>query len=383
MKQVIFTVIAGLAFCLGGCASGSLSPHEALNQSVTQSFDASGFNYTSQTRITDLAVPAPDAAKEGAEKQKLNYLAGLGVIKGLAIRGDGAIDMKVRKSELLYDIRYDKDNVEVSIKLPVMMDYNTQTIYVGTSILTTILETAYPQAPSTRGKLIKIDLAELLKETAKDQQELAKLLGEGILSPKNFDAMNGAFKTALQKSVAKLSDAGFSDQPLTENDRKAGVERRVRMQLGQEESITFILDLVDGVVQGLVQSGIINKEVADLVQALTNRQQLAGYTDKFTLAVTVEAGIGRAGYVSSLDSRLQVADREGAYRLGVENINTFANYGAPRFTMTPETAGLVDFKDILAVIAADLPGGDEACVDEGDDAPEEPNAAPMSAPGQS
>jgi len=382
MKHVILAGITGLALCLGGCATGGLSPHEALNKAVTQSSDASGFNYTSQTRITDLTVPPPDAAKEGAEKQKLNYLAGLGVIRGLAIRGDGTIDMKARKSELLYDFRYDRDNVEVSIKLPVMMDYNTQTIYVGTSILTTVLETAYPQAPPTRGKLIKIDLAELLKETAKDQQELAKLLGEGVLSPKNFDAMNGAFKTALQKSVAKLNDAGFSDQPLTESDRKAGVERRVRMQLGQAESITFILDLVDGVVQGLVQSGIITKEVADLVQALTNRQQIAGYTDKFILAVTVDAGIGRAGYVSSLDSRLQVADREGAYRLGVENVNTFTNYGAPHFTMTPDTASLVDFREIMAVIAEDA-ASDEACVDEGDDVPEGTDVAPMAAPGQS
>lgn len=380
MKHMILAGVAGLALCLGGCA-GSLTPHEALNQAVTRSFDAPGFNYSTQTRITDLTVPLPDASKEGAEKQKLNYLAGLGVIRGLSFKGDGAIDMKAKKSEVLYDFRYDKDNVEVSIKLPLMMDYSTQTLYIGTSIFTTILETVYPQAPATRGKLIRINLPDLLKETAGDNQELAKLLGDGVLSPNNFDAMNGAFKTAVQKSVARVSDAGFSDQALTDSDRKAGVDRRVRMQLGQDESITFILDMVDGIAQGLLQSGVITKEVYDVVQALANRQQISGYTEKFSLAMTVEAGIGQAGYVSFLDSRLNVADKDGTYRLGVENVNSFSNYGAPRFTMKPGDGGVVEFAEIMKIIVEDAAEG--ACVDEGDDDSGGTDVAPMASPGQS
>ncbi len=381
MKHVILAGIAVLALCLGGCA-GSLTPHEALNQAVTRSFDASGFNYSTQTRITDLTVPLPDASKEGAEKQKLNYMAGLGVIRGLSFKGDGAIDMKAKKSEVLYDFRYDKDNVEVSVKLPMMMDYSTQTLYIGTSIFTTILETVYPLAPATRGKLIRINLPELLKEAAADNQELAKLLHDGMFSPNNFDAMNGAFKAAVQKSVARVNDTGFSDQALTDGDRRAGVERRVRMQMGQEESITFILDMVDGIAQGLLQSGVITKEVYDVVQALANRQQISGYTEKFTLAMTVEAGIGQSGYVSFLDSRLNVADKDGAYRLGVENINSFSNYGAPRFTMKPGEGGVVEFAEIMKVIAADSEK-EEACVEEEDDGSEGTDVAPMAAPGQS
>src|SRR6185369_13764843 len=137
MKHFILAGTMLLAISIGGCA-GSLPPHEALNQAVTKSFEATGFNYSTQTRITDLVLPPPKGTEEKAEKRRLNLMAGLEVVRGLSIRADGAIDMKAKKSEALYDFHYDKDNVEVSIRLPVMMDYNTQTIYVGTSIFNTI-----------------------------------------------------------------------------------------------------------------------------------------------------------------------------------------------------------------------------------------------------
>jgi hypothetical protein len=368
MKQVILAGIAGVALFLGGCA-GSLPPHEALNQAVTRSFDATGFNYSNQTRITTLTVPTPDASKEGTGKPKIGLTAGLEIVRSLSIRADGAIDMKAKKSEVLYDFHYDRDNVEISIKLPLMMDYTTQTIYVGPSILTTILETAYPLAPAARGKLIRIDLADLLKEGAAAKPELAKLIGEGVLNPKNFDAMNGAYKDAVRKSVARLNDAGFSEQPLSGDDRKRGVERRIRMQLGHDDSISFLLDLVAEVADGLLQSGVITKDLYDVVKPLTDRQELAKHTDKFTLAVTVDAGVGSSGLVSFLESRLNVADREGAYRLGLENISSFSNYGAPRFTMTPEAGGSIDFREIMKAITADAAEG-QPCEDDDEDEPD-------------
>ena len=259
MKQMILAGIAGVGLFLGGCAS-CLSPHEALNQAVARSFDATGFNYSNQTRITTLTVPQPDASKEGTEKLKFNLTTGLEIIRSLSIRADGAIDLKAKKSEVLYDFHYDRDNVEVSIKLPLLMDYTRQTIYVGPSIFNTILETAYPLAPASRGKLIRIDLADLLKEGTAAKPEIAKLLNEGVFSPKNFDAMNGAYKDAVRKSVARLKDAGFSEQQLSGDDRKKGVDRRIRMQLGHDDSVTFLLDLVAEVADGLLQGGVITKD---------------------------------------------------------------------------------------------------------------------------
>jgi hypothetical protein len=220
----------------------------------------------------------------------------------------------------------------------------------------------------SRGKLIRIDLADLLKEGTTAKPEIAKLIGEGLFSPKNFDAMNGAYKAAVRKSVGRLNDAGFSEQPLSGDDRKRGVERRIRMQLGHDDSVTFLLDLVAEVADGLLQSGVITRELYDVVKPLADRQGLARHAEKFTLAVTVDAGVGPSGLVSFLESRLDVADREGAYRLGLENISSFSNYGAPRFTMTPEAGGSIDFREILNAITADAADG-QGCEEDDDDEP--------------
>lgn len=351
MKLSILAGTMLLAICIAGCA-GSPPPHEALNQALTKSIDATGFNYRSQTRITDLVVPPQMGTEEKAENRRLNLMTGLEVIQGFSVRADGAIDSRTKKSEVLYDFHYDKDNVEVSIRLPVMMDYNTQTIYVGTSIFNTILEAVYPQAPATRGKLIRISLGDLLKEGTAAKPELSKLVGTDPFSPAGFDQINGAVKMAAQKAVARLNDAGFSDQPLSGEDRKAGIDRRIRMQLGREDSVTFLLDLVDGIAEELLQTGVITREAYEGVNVLTDRQQLAGgEIEELSLAVTVDAGIDPEGRVGYLDTRLSVADGEKGYRLGLENVSSFTNYGTPRFTMVPESGGVVDFKEVLEAIA--------------------------------
>ncbi|HZV81783.1 MAG TPA: hypothetical protein VFF53_06405 [Geobacteraceae bacterium] len=351
MKHYILAGTMLLAICIGGCG-GSLPPHEALNQAVTKSFEATGFNYNTQTRITNLVVPPQKGTEEKAEKHRLNLMAGLEVVRGFSVRADGAIDSKAKKSEVLYDFHYDKDNVEVSIRLPVMMDYNTQTIYVGTSIFTTILEAVYPLPTATRGKLIRINIGDLLKEGAAAKPELSRLIGTDRFSPAGFDQMNGAVKVAVRKAVARLNDAGFSDQPLSGEDRKAGINRRIRMQLGHEDSVSFLLGLADGIAQELLQIEAITREVYDVVHVLADRQQLAGQIEKFPLTMTVDAGIDRAGLVSYLNSRLSVADGEAGYQLGLENVSSFTNYDAPRFTMVPEGGGVVDFKEVLEALAA-------------------------------
>jgi hypothetical protein len=50
--------------------------------------------------------------------------------------------------------------------------------------------------------------------------------------------------------------------------------------------------------------------------------------------------------------------------------------------MTPGEGGVVEFSEIMKVIAADA-AKEEACVDDGDDDAEGTDVAPMAAPGQS
>jgi hypothetical protein len=352
MKQHVMAVLCVMIICISGCAQ-SLPPHEEFNQAIKKSLDTTGFNYSLKNRITKLSIPEKDIPTDSGEKRTKYLETGLDIVRGFSLNADGAIDTKAKKSEVLYDLHYDKDNVEVSIKLPMLVDYNTQTIYVGTSLLNTILETVYPQIPATKGKLIRININEFLKENSENLPELANIIDKNSFNPKNVDSINNAVKAGILKTLAKLKDTCFSDQPLTELDRKAGVERRIRVNLSHKDSVAVVVDLVDSVLQALFQDGVIDKkEYAELL-ALTDKQTLDGFVDKFTMTMIFDVGIAPSGLVSRVEGQLDLADKEGNYQLGLSNVSTFSSYNAPIFSINPETSGIVDFKKVMDAIKAD------------------------------
>lgn len=370
MKQLGISGLLLALICLAGCAA-TLSPQEQLNQSFRKSFDATGFNYTSRTQVTSLGVPPADSTDD---KKTLAVGAGIGFLKGLTISADGAIDMKGKRSEVLYDLQYDRDNVLVSVKFPLYMDYNSQTIYVGSSIMTTILETVFPRAPVTRGKLIKINLQELLRESAENSPELSKLLGEERFSAKNIDLWNSAFKNGIMKTLAGLKTGTTREVVLTDRDRSAGVVRRIQVSLGHEDSVNGLIELIAAVAESLNKDGLLGGDEYTMLRSLTDRQQLEGVVDKFSLGLIFDVGVDAAGYAAMIESRFNVADAAGEYRLELVNLSTMTNFNAPHFTMKPESGDVVDFRELMNAVLEDTAkrlgdGGDneDACEDDEED----------------
>jgi hypothetical protein len=370
MRRYLIAGFGVMVLGMCGCAR-SLPPHEGLDQAFKKSFNASGMNYSSKSRITDLTVPKEEAPDVSSGKPKMSLAAGLEIVRGLSINADGAVDMKAKKSEVLYELRYDRDNVEVAVKLPMFMDYDTQTIYVGPSVINTILETFYPQAPSLKGKLLRINVRELIQENAESSPEIAKLLGENRFSAKNIDLWNGAIKNGTFKALSKINDANISDQPLTELDKKEGIARRIQVKLNHDDSVSVVLDLVEGIAQGLLQDGLISEKEYDVLHTLTDRQSLEGITSQFALALTFDVGITPAGVIGLIESTLKLADKGGVYQLGINNVTVLRNYEMPRFTMTPETSNVVDVKDLLGIILTDTADQTEETQSD-DDGTEEP-----------
>jgi len=369
MKQHVMAVLWMVVFCISGCAQ-SLPPHEELNQAVKKSLDTTGLNYSLKNRVTTLSIPEQDTPADAGNKG-LKYLeTGLDIVRGVSLNVDGAIDMKAKKSEVLYDLHYDKDNVEVSIKLPLLIDYSTQTIYVGTSLLNTVLETIYPKMPATKGKLIKININEFLKENSENVPELANVINKNCFNPKNIDSINNAVKAGVLKSLAKLKDTCFSHQPLTDEDRKAGVERRIRVTLGHKDSVAVVVDLVDGVLQTLFKNGVISKQDYDELLTLTDKQTLDGLIDKFTMAMIFDVGIAQSGLISRVESQFDFADKERTYQLGFSSVGSFSGYNAPHFSINPQASGIVDFKEVMDAIKKDMDkeqNSSQPSVDEPDD----------------
>lgn len=339
MKPSIL-LLSAISVLMAGC-SHTLPPHQEMHQSLKKTLDSSGYNYTSKSRITNLALPVTDLMPAPSNQQYLEK--GLEAARGLSIIADGAVDMKTQKSEVLYTIHYDQNNVEVSIKMPLLLDYNKQTLYVGTTILNTI----FPMAADSKGKLIKVDLNDVM-ELAGDKSETFK----NMLNKKNLDSVNEAFKQGVLTFFADLKDERFSDRPLTDEDKAAGVVRRINVKLSHDESVALFLTIADTFIQRFYHDGLLKKEEYDSLKALTDKQKINTYLADFTLAVMLDVGLESTGRISRIESRFTAADKDGRYQIGLENVSGFSRYDAPLFLMKPELTGTVDFKEIFDAIMA-------------------------------
>ena len=68
---------------MGGCATPT--PHESLKNAMTKTFDTSGYNYTSTTRITKITFPEETNATSEEEKTASEKLTSLYLQKGIDI----------------------------------------------------------------------------------------------------------------------------------------------------------------------------------------------------------------------------------------------------------------------------------------------------------
>jgi len=335
MKPYSLAVCALFGLLAAGC-SHTLPPHQEINQALQKTLATSGYNYTSKSRLTELALPEKEIKADTSTQQYLQQ--GIEAARGITVSAEGAVDLKAKKSEVVYHVRYDQDNLEVSIKIPLLFDYGTQNLYVGTTFLNRIL----PLPPGSKGKMIKIDLNEVLQQLDAKADKLKEISGK-----KGFDALQEGLKTGILKGFAELKDERFADQPLQDDDKAGGVVRRVGVQLNREESVGLLLTIADAVIQRFYQDGILTKEEYGSLMILTDRQKIDSYLESSNLALTLAIGLDAEGRISRMETRLAAADKDNAYRLGLENISSFKRYDAPLFSMKPELTGTVDYKVIL------------------------------------
>lgn len=340
IKPHLLAVLGLFSMLAAGC-SHTLPPHQEVNQALQKTLNSSGYNYSSKSRITNLAVPVKDLK---AAKSKQEYVEkGLEIVRGLSVMADGAIDMKAKRSEVLYNLHYDQDNVEVSIKVPLLLDYSKQTLYIGT----TLFNTVFPMPPTSKGKLIKVDLNDLLKLTGEKSDKLKNMLGQ-----KNFDSVNEGLKQGILKGFANLKDERFIDQPLTADDKATAAARHIKVTLNHEESVALLLTIADSLIQRMYQDGVLSKEEYGTLMILTDRQKIDTYLAKFSMAATLDIGVTSTGQISRIESRFSAVGKDNRYQVGVENISGFSHYDAPLFLIKPELTGTVDYKEILEAYLA-------------------------------
>ncbi|MDD3769998.1 MAG: hypothetical protein PHV10_05230 [Sulfuricurvum sp.] len=310
-----------LAVFVSGCSMRT--PHESLNAALEKSFRAQGYDYTSSTRITKLSV-SHDKTDE-TDRSAVYVDKGLSILRSLSLQAKGSVDIRQARSEALYDLRYAQNNVEVSVRVPLMADYENRVLYIGNSFLNTL----FPMRPEDEKKLIRFDLNDTMMQS---------FFPEDAFNASAFRSMNRAIQEGTLKGFAEMNGS------LAYYDAASG---NIRVRLDHDDSVGWFVRFSDAAIVRLFQDGVLSKEEYGAYMILSDQKRISALFERFVLATDFEIALNRSGRVERVTVRLDISDAEGSFMAGIENTMSIEHYDDPHFTLDPEKAGTVHFHDVV------------------------------------
>lgn len=341
LRSVLLWSLGGItALMMGGCTVAT--PHETLKNALTKTFDVNGYNYVSTTRITALTFPQNEinTTTFSNDKRTAIYLQkGIDVIRGLSLGLNGAVNYSGSiQSEATYDLHYNKDNVEISMKFPFMFDYSTKSLYMGKTFLNTI----FPMKAENEGKLIRFDLNDTLIST---------LIGEDGM--KQFDdkivrSLNTAVKEGTLKAFSDMNSTLFSYQTVETKAKNVGSHKNIHLSLDRNQSLTMTMSILDSMIQKMYTESMISKEAYGSYLFISDPKQLTPLMEELNLRLDLDFGISSDGYIVYVQTLINASDKTDRFALGIENITTLENFNAPHFTLDPARSGSIDYMEAFS-----------------------------------
>ncbi|MDD2782140.1 hypothetical protein [Sulfuricurvum sp.] len=317
-----------------GCATPS--PHESLKNAMNKTFDTSGYNYTSTTRITKITFPEETNT---TTITSLYLQKGIDVIRGFSFGINGAVNYSNSiQSEATYDLHYNKDNVEISMKFPFLFDYSTKTLYMGKTFLNTI----FPMKAEDEGKFIRFDLNDSIISTLIDEENMKQF------DEKKVHSINAAIKEGTIKAFNDINSSYFSYQPLNTLEKNSGSTKKIHITLDHNQSMKLILTIADSLIQKMYAESLITKEAYGSYMFISDPKQLEPLIAELNLQLDFDFGIGSDGHIVYLRSLINGSDKNDRFALGIENSAELKNFNAPKFTIDPKSAGSVDYMEVFS-----------------------------------
>lgn len=327
---------------IGGCTTAT--PHESLKNGLTKTFDTTGYNYTSTTRITKLSFPEDETNTTALTSLYLKK--GIDIIRGFSFGLNGAINYSNNiQSEATYDLHYNKDNVEISMRFPFLFDYSTKTLYMGKTMLNTI----FPMKAEDEGKFIRFDLNDSIISTFIGEESMKQFDEQKVRS------INTAIKEGTIKAFSDINGSYFSYQPLNTMEKNSGSTKKVHISLDRNQSMKLMLTIADSLIQKMYSESLITKEAYGSYMFITDPKQLEPLIEELNLQLDFDFGIASDGHIVYLRTLIEGSDKNERFALGIENSAELRNFNAPKFTMDPKNAGSVDYMKVFSTLKELIP----------------------------
>jgi len=311
-KKIILSVTTLSAIILmSGCGSATLSPDVAFKQGINKTFESKGYNYTGSFNVDRLSLKEDKSSSMPFNSKKIEALS-----KGAILNVSGAVDIENAKEESLIEYGYHKDNVDVSIKIPILMDFNAQTLYVGNSILHTFL----PETSEYQNKLLKFDLSQksdLLKDLNMSSDESAMV--DKLFSKEWYQKSQKLSKESLNKAFADINATSFS-----KNDKN-----QVVLKLNNEESTKVITTIMNTLLSGGIKEMLPPKEAKDMESFTPMLEMMMGM---FKTQTQVTTQMDKEGRISNLTTKLNLMDANNTeFDIDLKSNIVFSNFDKPVF----------------------------------------------------
>lgn len=151
-KLVVSSILFVSIMLLTGCAK---KPDIALKEALAKSNTATSYNTKGEFKIDRLIVKTlPPPTK------KYNPQDMIDVLKVSSISYDAAVDETNAKVESIVTFKTKYDGIDMSMKVPILVDFRNETLYIGNSFMVSILSlaTKYDKKmkPKTKQEIEKI-----------------------------------------------------------------------------------------------------------------------------------------------------------------------------------------------------------------------------------
>lgn len=336
MKKIVLFLLAFLTIItITGCTSSG-TPDIALKQAFAKNLTLNGYNYQSEMKLNKL-----DIKKENVTEKDDKIIA---IMKGFSLGFNGAVDSINAKQEIVFDIRYNQNNVDASIKFPVLVDYKKQHIYVGKSILNTVL------LPSNMfEKTIMLDFSKNSSLSKKlNKSEDGKVLAsymQKYLSEGHFKKQQESYKKAYADAFNDINVSNFKYTDLS--------KKQIRLTLDNKDSANVISTILGAIVNDELNASE-DKDTPATLSGNQLKSLIMVFLYTIDLQTTIDSNINNSGYIDSNNINFNISDiNKKKFNADIQMSTKYDNFNHPNFSInTSNVTENIDIDELVKLFEA-------------------------------
>ncbi len=331
---------------VSGCSTKK--PDVALKEAIAKTNSATSYKIKGEIKIDRLIIKSLPAPTKKYNPQEI-----VDTLRATTITYDTTIDETNAKVEALCSLNTKYDGIDMSIKIPVIMDYKNETLYFGSSAINSVLSLAkkYDKKMKPKDKInlekvksilteqeyIKFDLSEngdiakelsKNKKTKKDKVLIKELQDNFTLNEEYFKKYIAIRKEARTRIINDINATAFSYS----KNELFGSKKIVQITLDNNKTAKLVESIANLALDFIAQDKKWKLEIDKVDRKkITPIVQIAFmFVDINTI---MSVGIDKHGYINHFNTKFEISDKKNELgNISISNENSYSNFNNAKFS---------------------------------------------------